>query len=387
MYYYPTKHINTAERIELMAGSHIAITNGVVFTGDALISDHTVLLKGTEIVGVVAAAEIPADAEIVDAMGGYVVPGFVDLQIYGGGSRLFSADPTKAALDEIAGALVKSGTTSFMITMATNTMEVIDEALQALHDYHHPALLGLHLEGPYLNPEKRGAHPEAYIRRPEKSEISSLLERAGTSLRMMTIAPEQFDDDIIDLLLHHGILLSAGHSNATFDEAVRGFQKGIRAVTHLFNAMSPFHHRNTGLPGATFQSGTARASIIADGIHVDYQTLAISKRLLGDRLFFITDAVVAVDTGTYTHIFTGDRYTLPDGTLSGSALTMMQAVANCVRHAGIPLEEALRMATSYPASLIGANHLGRIAAGATADLVIFDENYTVRGVFLEGTSQ
>src|SRR5690606_29430246 len=203
----------------------------------------------------------------------------------------------------------------------------------------------LHLEGPYLNPEKRGAHPANLIRKPEKAEIRSLLLRAGTSLRMMTIAPEQFDDELIDLLLRRGIILSAGHSNATFDEAMHGFRKGIQAVTHLFNAMSPFHHRNPGLPGATFQSDTAKASIIADGIHVDYQTLAISKRLLGDRLFLITDAVVAVDTGTYTHVFAGDRYTLPDGTLSGSALTMMQAVANCVLHAGIPLAEALRMAS------------------------------------------
>ncbi|MFB2121288.1 N-acetylglucosamine-6-phosphate deacetylase [Parapedobacter sp. 2B3] len=370
-----------------MAGSYIAITNGVVFTGDVLINDQTVLIKGNQVAGLVPPAEIPSDTEIVDAMGRYVTPGFVDLQIYGGGSRLFSADPTKAALDEIAQALVDSGTTSFMITLATNTAELVDEALRALHDYRHPALLGLHLEGPYLNPEKRGAHPEAYIRKPEKSEIRALLEWAGTSLRMMTIAPERFDDDVIELLLQHGIILSAGHSNASFDEAMHGFRNGIQAVTHFFNAMSPFHHRNPGLPGATFQSGTAKASIIADGIHVDYQTLAISKRLLGDRLFLITDAVVAAHTGTYTHIFTGDRYTLPDGTLSGSALTMMQAVANCVRHAGIPLEEALRMATLYPASLVGADNLGRIVAGATADLVIFDEDYTVRNVFLGGICQ
>lgn len=370
-----------------MAESSIAITNGTVFTGEALTSGKTVLIKGDKVVGIIPGSAIPAGAEVFDAGGGYVTPGFVDLQVYGGGNRLFSAEPTQAALDEIAEALVKSGTTSFLITIATNTMELVDEALAALRGYRHPALLGLHLEGPYLNPEKRGAHPEAYIRRPEEPEINSLLERARESLRMMTIAPEQFSDEVIDLLLHHGILLSAGHSNATFDEATHGFRKGIQAVTHFFNAMSPFHHRNSGLPGATFQSKTAKASIIADGIHVDYQTLAISKRLLGDRLFLITDAVVAVNTGTYTHVFTGDRYTLPDGTLSGSALTMMQAVANCVHHAGIPLEEALRMATVYPASLIGAHNLGRIAEGTIANLVIFDGDYNVRNVFLEGIRQ
>lgn len=370
-----------------MTGAPIAITNGTVFNGEALIGDYAVLISKDHVAGVVPETDIPDNAEIVDAMGGYVVPGFVDLQIYGGGNHLFSAEPTKAAMDEIAQSLVNSGTTSFMITMATNAMELVDEALRVLRDYQHPALLGLHLEGPYLNPEKRGAHPEAYIRHPDKSEISSLLERAGTCLRMMTIAPERFEDDVIDLLLRHGIVLSAGHSNASFEEATHGFRKGIQAVTHFFNAMSPFHHRNPGLPGATFQSEAVKASIIADGIHVDYQTLAISKRLLGNRLFLITDAVVAVNTGTYTHVFTGDRYTLPDGTLSGSALTMMQAVANCVRHAGIPLEEALRMATSYPAALIGANNLGRIVEGATANIVIFDDDYAVRNVFLGGVRQ
>ena len=370
-----------------MTESSIAIINGVVFTGEELIRDQTVWIKGDKVAGLVPAAETPDGAQIIDAKGGYVVPGFVDLQIYGGGGRLFSATPTHEAMDEIARALVKSGTTSFMITMATNTMELVDEALDVLRDYRHTALLGLHLEGPYLNPAKRGAHPAEYIRKPEKSAISSLLNKANGCLRMMTIAPERFDADTISLLLDHGILLSAGHSNATFDEAMTGFANGVQAVTHFFNAMSPFHHRNPGLPGATFQSDTAQASIIADGIHVDYQTLAISKRLLGDRLFLITDAVAAVDTGIYTHIFTGDRYTLPDGTLSGSALTMMQAVANCVQHAGIPLEEALRMATLYPASLIGAHDLGRIAPGAMANLVIFDNRYTVRNVFLGGVHQ
>ncbi len=370
-----------------MAESYLAVANGIVFTGDALTSGKTVLICGNKVVGLVPAAEIPASAEIVDAMGGYVVPGFVDLQLYGGGNRLFSADPTAKALDEIAAALVKSGTTSFMITVATNTMEVVDKVLRVLRSYRHPALLGLHLEGPYLNPEKRGAHPADLIRKPEKAEIRSLLDRAGESLRMMTIAPERFEDDVIDLLLNSGVLLSAGHSNATFDEATHGFGKGIQAVTHFFNAMSPFHHRNPGLPGATFQSATAKASIIADGIHLDYQTLAISKRLLGNRLFLITDAVVAVDTGTYTHVYKGDRYTLPDGTLSGSALTMMQAVANCVLHAGIPLVEALRMATLYPASLLGDANLGRIAGGATANLVIFDDDYAVRNVIFQGAIQ
>ncbi|SEL46383.1 N-acetylglucosamine-6-phosphate deacetylase [Parapedobacter koreensis] len=370
-----------------MAASIIAITNGIVFTGEELINDKALLIKGSRVVDLLSPGEIPPEAEIFDAMGNYVVPGFIDLQIYGGGGRLFSADPSEASIASIADALVQSGTTGFMITMATNTMEVVNEALETLSGYHHPALLGLHLEGPYLNAIRRGAHPEAYIRKPDKAEIAGLLEKGKGCLRMMTIAPEWFDKDTIDLLIDHGVFLSAGHSDATFEEAMAGFDKGIRAVTHLFNAMSPLHHRNPGLPGAAFQSDSAMASIIADGIHVAYQTLAISKKLLGNRLFLITDAVTEVYEGTYVHVFKGDRYTLPDGTLSGSALTMMQAVANCVHHAGIPLEEALRMATQYPATLIGADDLGRIAAGTVANIVIFDNQYRIGHVFLEGQLQ
>ncbi|MFC3199653.1 N-acetylglucosamine-6-phosphate deacetylase [Parapedobacter deserti] len=367
-----------------MKESFIAIANGTVFTGDSMVNDKTVLIKDGRIVDLVRPAEVPGDADVFDAAGCYVAPGFIDLQVYGGGGQLFSADPTAGAMDEIASALVESGTTGFMITMATNSMEVVDKALEVLTFYQHEALLGLHLEGPYLNPSKRGAHPAEYIRNPDKVEIASLLAAAKGCLKMMTIAPERFDAETLTLLLDAGVLLSAGHSNASYDEAMAGFSNGIRAVTHLFNAMSPFHHRNPGLPGAAFQTDQACASIIADGIHVDYQVLSISKKLLGERMFLITDAVTAVQVGTYTHVFQGDRYTLPDGTLSGSALTMMQAVANCVRHAGIPLAEALRMASLYPASLIGAQALGRVHAGTTANLVVFDHHYAIKQVFLSG---
>lgn len=370
-----------------MKGSLIAIVNGTVFTGEKMIDGRTVLIKDGYVVDLIHPAEIPSEAEIFDAGGDYVAPGFIDLQIYGGGGQLFSAYPTEGVMNEIAGALVRSGTTSFMITMATNAGGVVDRALEVLGNYRHAAWLGLHLEGPYLNPSKRGAHPAAYIRKPEKAEIAALLERAKGCLGMMTIAPERFDAETIALLLDSGVLLSAGHSDATYEEAMLGFGHGIKAVTHLFNAMSPFHHRNPGLPGATFQSGSVRASIIADGIHVDYRVLSISKKLLGDRLFLITDAVAEANVGTYTHIFKGDRYTLPDGTLSGSALTMMQSVANCVHHAGIPLDESLRMASLYPASLIGAENLGRVAAGAIANLVVFDKLYEVKHVFLGGQQQ
>jgi len=367
-----------------MKQSSVAIINGKIFTGERFSSGRAVLIMDGRIEGLTLSGDIPTDAAVVDARGKYVAPGFIDLQVYGGGHILFAETPTTAAIDAIAEALVRSGTTGFLITLATNTPEVIDQALDTLRTYSHPALLGLHLEGPYLNPEKRGAHPAEYIRQPEPKELSDLVSRAGGSLTMMTIAPERFDAASLAPLLDAGVLLSAGHSAATFAEATAGFAAGIGAVTHLFNAMSPFHHRDPGLPGAVFRSEQVRASIIADGIHVDYQTLAISKQLLGDRLFLITDAVAESSRGIYTHVFRGDRYTLPDGTLSGSALTMMDAVANCVRHAGIPLEEALRMAAAYPAALLGDPAIGRIIPGAKANVVIFDDEFRIDTVFLAG---
>lgn len=201
---------------------------------------------------------------------------------------------------------------------------------------------------------------------------------------MMTVAPELLDADCLSLLLERGILLSAGHSNATFEEATAGFDSGIQTATHLFNAMSAFHHRETGLPGAVFNHQRACASIILDGIHVNYEAAKVAKRQMGERLFMITDAVARCDKGIYKHILNVDHYVLPDGTLSGSALTMLQAVKNAVLQVDIPLEEALRMATLYPANLIGRTDLGRIEAGATANIIVFDDAFGLQQVVFEG---
>jgi N-acetylglucosamine-6-phosphate deacetylase len=188
----------------------------------------------------------------------------------------------------------------------------------------------------------------------------------------MTLAPERFDDASLDLLLQSDILLSEGHSNATFAEAMRGFEKGIGRTTHLFNAMSPMQSRAPGLVGATYVH-KPWTSIIADGIHCDYNCLKISKELLGTKLFLISDAVTESLTGDYRFRFAGDRYTDEAGTLAGSSLTMWKAVQNAVRHAGISLDEALRMASTYPADCIGEGHrLGKIAEGYEAAMVVFD---------------
>jgi N-acetylglucosamine-6-phosphate deacetylase len=186
-------------------------------------------------------------------------------------------------------------------------------------------------------------------------------------------------------LLQNDIVVSAGHSNASYEQGIDGFYQGIPAATHLFNAMSPLQGREPGMVGAVYDHNDVVSSIVCDGIHVDFASVRISKKILQDRLFFITDAVSEVAYGEYIHVFKGDRYTLPDGTLSGSALTMLQAVKNGVEKAGIPLPESLRMASLYPARLMGLDKKwGSIQPGAVADLVLLDEQMNLLQVIVEG---
>lgn len=361
-----------------------ALTNAIIFTPSGEVAG-TLILEDDRISSI-GDIDPPSGMKTVDCGQHYIAPGFIDLQIYGGGGYLFSNQPSAHALKAMTDALVASGTTGYLLTLATNADDVIRQAIRVVKENPHPAVLGLHLEGPYLNPARRGAHLKNYIKAPRLAEIEALLEEAEGVIRMITLAPEICDEGIIELLVEHGVVVSAGHSDASFDEAVLGFKRGVTATTHLFNAMSPLHHRNTGLPGASFQTDNVYASIIADGVHVDFNTVSISKRILKERLFLITDAVEENLNGPYVHLKQYNRFTLPDGTLSGSQLTLLRAVENCVRHAGIALPEALRMAAAYPAQLINRPELGEIAPGRKANLVVFNKEMELRDVYLEGVS-
>jgi len=336
----------------------IALTNCKLFYRGDFTADKAVLIQDGIIEDVLQKDSLPKNAKTIDCAGNYAAPGLIDLQIYGAGGCLFSNEPNAAALKTIADAIAAGGTTGFLITLATNTLEVFRKAIRTVKQNPHPALMGLHLEGPYINPIKRGAHLLNCIKKPALHEVQSLLDEAEGTIKMITLAPELTAPDIIELLLKNNVAVSAGHSNASYSEAMKGFENGIRATTHLFNAMSPLHHRDTGLPGATFQSD-AYASIIADGIHVDYQTLSISKKLMGERLFLISDAVEEALEGAYVHVRRADCFTLPDGTLSGSQLTLLKAVKNCVQKADVPLREALNMASVLRWRMLGAYANGR----------------------------
>lgn len=364
-----------------------AYTNARVFNGSEFMQQVAVLTDKHMVIDVVAADAIPPGYEITDLQQQLLAPAFIDIQIYGGNGKLFSEDQSAAAIQSCYEYCLSGGASQFYITLATNSMEIFYKGIDAVRQYWQQGgkgMPGLHLEGPYLNPLKKGAHIEKYIKKPVLAEVKALLDYGKDVIKIMTIAPEQCGDEIVQLLQHSGIIVSAGHSNATYQQAMAAFDKGIPVATHLFNAMSPLQHRAPGLVGAIYNHPTAMSSVVPDGIHVDFAALRISKKQMQERLFIITDAVTEATGGGYPHVFKNDRYTMPDGTLSGSALTMMKGVKNLVTQVGIALEEALRMAALYPAQVVHLDKkYGRIEKGFAAEFVVFDEAFKVERVVVE----
>lgn len=356
------------------------ITNGTIAQGKAI------LIEGGQIKAIVAEADIPADTNKSDLNGNYLAPGLIDLQIYGSGGKLFAGTPEVAALQRMEDDLVNQGTTGFFATIGTNTNEIVEAGIAAAKTYRGNArgnFWGVHLEGPYLNPAKKGAHPAKFIKKATLAEVKGWVESADGVITMMTIAPELQDQEVINYLHAQGIIISSGHSNATYEQGKSFLNKPIPAVTHLFNAMPQMHHREPGYIPAIFEE-KPYTSIVADGNHVDWPMIRLAKRELGDKLFLITDAVTAATTGAYQHRLEGDKYVMPDGTLSGSSLTMLKAVQNCVEKAGIDLAEAINMASLYPAQLAKQSKKGQVAEGFDADFIVFNNVFETQQTILAG---
>lgn len=363
-----------------------ALINASIFTGEERLENKALLISDGKIHSIVEPEQIPVGFKITDLKGFMIAPGLIDLQIYGSGGKLFGALPDEEGLEQMENDLISQGTTGFFATAATNSDEVVLKAIDAAKAYRKRAtgnFLGLHLEGPYLNAKRKGAHPENYIKKGTLSEIKNWVERAEGELKMMTIAPELQDQELIDFLHSNNIIISAGHSDATYEEALYFLNNPVQAATHLYNAMPPIHHRVAGLVPAIFKV-KPYTSIVADGVHVSFPMIELAKRELGDRLFLITDAVTESNEGVYQHEFKGDRYSMPDGTLSGSCLTMLKAVENCVLKVGISLEEALRMASTYPARLIGDKNRGVIKPGGRADIIVFNKDFKHHSTYFSG---
>jgi N-acetylglucosamine-6-phosphate deacetylase len=358
------------------------VSNGTIRYGKA------VLIENETIVDVVDDSAIPESVVKIDIKGNFLSPGLIDLQIYSAGSPLFfGGSPSVEALSQMEHALRGQGCTGFLATIATNTDAVVEQGIKAMLAYQRHALgnlLGLHLEGPYLNPNHSGAHPQNLIKKATLQQVKQWVEMAEGCIKMMTIAPELQDDDVIEYLNQNKIVVSAGHTGATYQQAKQFLNGAVKATTHLYNAMQPMHHRQPGIIAAIFEK-QPYTSIVADGIHVDYAMIALAKRELNDKLFLITDAVTPSNDGIYQHQLKGDHYSMPDGTLSGSALTMLKAVSNCVRHVGIDVAEAVNMGSLYPARVINQDgFLGKIDKGYQANLIAFDDDFSLTGRLFKG---
>jgi N-acetylglucosamine-6-phosphate deacetylase len=261
-------------------------------------------------------------------------------------------------------------------------LEVFKSCIDAIRAYWKEGgegCLGLHVEGPWIHPAKKGAHLEAFIVRGTRENAAELLEAGKGVISMITLAPECCDEGVVEMIQSAGIVVSAGHSNATYHEAVAAFKQGIPVATHLYNAMSPLQHRAPGLVGAVLDHSAVMASIIPDGHHVDFAAIRIAQKIMGNRLFMITDAVTDTDAGPYQHQRAGDKYE-SSGILSGSMISMADGVRNLIQQVGIAEEDALCMASLYPASLMKRIEVtGRIEVGGVMNGVMMDEEWGVLG--------
>lgn len=344
-------------------------TANKIFTGTEWLYNHAVVVKDECIVDVMPVSKILVPAtQHFDCL----IPAFIDIQIYGAAEKLFSVYPTIDALESLYQHCIQNKTYHFLPTVATNTNEVIYNCIEAIKAYWQKegkGCLGLHIEGPWINAEKRGAHVESLIHTPTIQEVTALLEYGKGVIKMITLAPEICTTEIVQLIQSYNVVVSAGHSNATYQEAIHSFGNGINTVTHLYNAMSGLQHREPGMVGAVFNHSNVMASIIPDGYHVHFAAIKIAKQIMQERLFVITDAVTTTTTGYYQHYLAGEKYE-SNSILSGSALTMEKAVHNLVSHCGIELEEAFRMCSLYPAKVLGLeNQLGKIEKGFKAHFV------------------
>ena len=356
-----------------------------IFTGEKWLSDVLIVTENGIIKEVVQKEEGNSVSGLFSFQGSILIPPFIDLQIYGANKKLFAVYPNVEALDDLYQYCKDGGAVLFQPTLATNTKEVFFRGIDAVRQYWkegRSGVIGLHLEGPWLNPEKKGAHPKELIHSPTLEEVKELLEYGRGVITMITIAPEVCSKEIFDLIRSYGIVISAGHSNTNYQQAMKALDSGVFAITHLYNAMSALQHREPGLVGAAFTHSSVMASIIPDGYHVDYAAVKIAVRSMQQRLFVITDAVTETKEGSYHHHLENDKYTA-HGILSGSSLTMHKAFLNLINHVQVAPELAIKMCSLHPAQVMGLAHkYGKIAPGYAAQFLVLDHKLNLKEVII-----
>ncbi|KFF02059.1 N-acetylglucosamine-6-phosphate deacetylase [Flavobacterium hydatis] len=362
-----------------------AIINTTIHTGEEIINNGVIIIENGTILSV--QKEIPNDIETIDLQGNYISAGFIDIQINGGEKLYFSQTPTEETIQDIYESSLKYGTTHILPCLISSSHETILKGIEAVRSYrekHDNGVIGMHLEGPFLNPLKRGAHSIDHVRKPTNTELEEIIRLGKNVIKVITIAPECFTDEQLNMLLESGITISIGHSTVTHKEAQVYFSKGIKLVTHLFNAMTQFGHREPGLVGATFENENVYAPVILDGAHCDYAAAKLAYKLKQDKFFLISDATFL---GRKVSSFVWDNfnahledgfYRNEEGSLAGASISMLDAVQNAYNHLDVSADEAIRMATSHVANAIGmGDKIGKIKAGFPASFVQFNADLSI----------
>ena len=375
-----------------------AIRGARIFDGNAWHDEAALLVSNGTVEAIVPEAAVPADADMVSAGGGILVPGFIDLQVNGGGGVMLDDGPSVEGLRTICAAHARFGTTALLPTLITDTRETTAAVIAAGREAVTagvPGFLGLHLEGPHLSLARKGAHDPSLIRPMDDDDLERLLACRGTFPAMMiTIAPENVTESQVSQLSEAGFIVSLGHTEADFETAGRYARAGARTVTHLFNAMSPLGHREPGMVGAALDNGDLHAGLIADGIHVHPAAMgaALRSKQGPGRIFVVTDAMSPIGTNLESFTLNGreilrqdGRLTLADGTLAGADIDMISSVRFLHRALGLPLEEALRMVSAYPAEAARvAYRKGTLKAGFDADFVLLTDDLAMKSTWIGG---
>lgn len=359
-----------------------AIINATVYTGDEVLRGKTIVAENGRILSV--QNETPQDAEAIDLHGRNIAAGLIDIQINGGFQAYFSRELDETSLTDIAAACHHFGTLYFLPTLISSTQENILKAIEVIKNFQQKfpqaGVLGMHLEGPFFNMEKRGAHNKDIVRKPTDIELEQIVAHGKDIIKVMTVAPEIFSDEQIQFLQENNIRLSAGHSNMGYEQAQYYFSKGIHLTTHLYNAMSPFTHRAPDFTGAALENDDVYTSIILDGHHCHYAAARIAYRLKKEKLFLITDSTFLgrkmehFEWDTFDATLKDNTYRNKEGNLAGAAISMIEAVKNAKQQLNISLQEAVQMATSRVARAIGEDaHIGFIKENYPARFFVFDD--------------
>ena len=374
-----------------------ALTNANVLTDDGFRPDLAVLVEDGKVVALLPESGLPAGVTRRDLGGGHLLPGYIDVQVNGGGGVLFNNAPTVEALRTIVAGHRRFGSTGLMPTLISDDVETMRLAVAAVRQAIAegvPGVLGIHLEGPYIAPERKGTHNADKFRVPDAAEIE-MATSLDNGVTLVTLAPEQVPADTIRAMVARGAKVAAGHTAASYEQARVGLDAGISGFTHLYNAMTPLQGRDPGVVGAALEDPHSWCGVIVDGVHVHPASLrvALAAKPRG-KVVLVTDAMPMVGSDDPSFNLYGETIVAKDGvvrnaagSLAGSALDMASAVRNTVQMLGLPLEEAARMASTYPAQFLGIDdYRGRIAPGCAADLVLLDDALQVRETWIGGVA-